>query len=161
MYLAEIVEVAIGLVVVYFLVSMASSQILEWFSQLFVWRSRDLEAAIRAMILNEPMDVPLIRPIRWLWQKTTGRFKGSAADSGKEAETLVGQLYKHPLIRSLASKYPILGTEIKPAYIPTRAFALALFDAVMTAGTRPGASRGRWRPSATQLANCPAPISRS
>jgi hypothetical protein len=157
MYLAELAEVAIGLVVVYFLVSMASSQILEWFSQFFVWRSRDLEAAIRAMILNEPMDVPVIRPIRWLWRNITGRFKGAAADSGKEAEKLIEQLYKHPLIKSLASKYPILGTEIKPAYIPTRAFALALFDAVMTAGTEASRIQGTLATVRNTVSQLPGP----
>lgn len=56
MYLAELVEVAIGLVVVYFLTSLASSQILEWLAQFLKWRSRDLETAIRGMILNEEIE---------------------------------------------------------------------------------------------------------
>jgi len=142
MYLAELVEVAIGLVVVYFLVSMASSQILEWLAQFFNWHSRDLETAIRAMILNEPVDLPVSRPLRWLFQKLGGLFKHATAAAAPEAEKIIQQLYDHPLLKPLAGKHPILRTEVKPTYIPTRAFALALFDTVMTAGTEASRIQG-------------------
>jgi len=130
MYLAELVEVAIGLVVVYFLVSMASSQVLEWFSQVLQWRSRDLEAAIRGMVLNQSVEP---RMFGGVIQGVRQLLKGKTPEKPQEA--IIRKLYDHPLIKPLSGRTSVLGKIIKPANIPSRAFALALFDTVMTAGT--------------------------
>jgi hypothetical protein len=133
MYLAELVEVAIGLVVVYFLVSMASSQILEWISQGLKWRSRDLETAIRGMILNQSVEPRMFGGLIQL-------FKGKIPE--KAEDEIIKKLYEHPLIKPLYGKSSLLGKTIEPTNIPTRTFALALFDTVMTAGTEASRIQG-------------------
>jgi len=132
MYLAELAEVAIGLVVVYFLVSMASSQILEWISQFLGWRAQDLETAIRGMILNQPVESRMFSGLVTFVK----RLREQEPADTSPAANIIAQLYDHPLIKPLGSGIDWLGREIKPANIPTRAFALALFDTVISAGTQ-------------------------
>jgi hypothetical protein len=132
MYLAELTELAIGLVVVFFLVSMASSQILEWVSQFLRWRSHDLETAIRGMILNQPVEPRMFSGLGSLIQKLYQLVTGKAAPKDPAGE-IVKRLYEHPLIKPLSN--PGIIGPAKPANIPARTFALALFDVVMTAGT--------------------------
>jgi len=140
MYLAELVEVAIGLVVVYFLVSMASSQILEWISQFLGWRAQDLETAIRGMILNQPVESRmfsgLVTFVKRLGKQETPDPSPAANIIQSRAANIIKQLYDHPLIKPLGSGIDWLGRDIKPANIPSRTFALALFDTVMSAGTQ-------------------------
>jgi hypothetical protein len=129
MYLAELVEMAIGLVVVFFLVSMASSQILEWASQFLRWRSHDLESAIRGMILNQPVEPSMFSGLTSQIQRLYRRVTRKAPPDEIKGEWIIKQLYEHPLIK------PLSKAGMKPSNIPTRSFALALFDTVMTAGT--------------------------
>lgn len=150
MYLAELVEVAIGLVVVYFLVSMASSQILEWVSQVLHWRSHDLESAIRGMILNQSVEPRMFSglagKVRGLAQGVYRRVTGKTAPE-HPAEEIIKRLYGHPLIKPLAK------AGIKPASIPARTFALALFDTVMTAGTEASRIQGALAAVQSQVGN--------
>ena len=153
MYLAELVEVAIGLVVVYFLVSMASSQILEWISQLLGWRAQDLETAIRGMILNQPIESRMFSGLVTLVKRL---FKQGTPDTPEAY--LVKQLYDHPLIKPLFGPgRDLLGGEIKPANIPTRAFALALFDTVMTAGAEASRIQGALATVRNTVSQLPSP----
>ena len=102
-----LIETAIGLFFVFILISLASSQIVEWIASYQRWRAKDLEKTIRMMLYD-----PAI-------QKSMD----------KEALILADKLYEHPLIASLAPP----GS--KPSYIPAGKFALALFDVIVTAGT--------------------------
>ena len=110
------VEIAIGIVTVWLILSMGVSAILEWISGLLKWRSRDLEVAIRDLL-----------------------EEGIKGDSPHLAKAL----YDHPLIASLSKgKSPtwfqrkvLKMEESIPSYIPDRSFGLALFDLLMTAGT--------------------------
>src|SRR6266487_3643743 len=102
-----LIETAIGLFFVFILISLASSQIVEWIASYRRWRAKDLEKTIRTMLYD-----PAI-------QKNVD----------KEALLLANKLYEHPLIASLAPP----GS--KPSYIPASKFALALFDVIVTAGT--------------------------
>ncbi len=128
MYLQEILEVGIGLVFVWLIISVAAMQFQEWVATLFKWRSNNLEAALRSMLAGEN------------------------AQANQLAGDLIQKLYNHPLIKSLA-KDPGKGEsrwvgflnffrkdkdKIKaglPSYIPNSKFSLALFDIVMNAGT--------------------------
>ena len=102
-----LIETAIGLFFVFLLMSLVSSQIVEWIASYRRTRAKDLEKTIRAMLQDPKI------------QKNID----------KEALVLADKLYEHPLIASLARP----GS--KPSYIPAGKFALALFDVILTAGT--------------------------
>jgi hypothetical protein len=66
MFGSTILDVAIGLIFIYFLLSMITSHINELISQMFSWRSKDLEAGIRTMLAdpnlaNKVWNHPMIR----------------------------------------------------------------------------------------------------
>ena len=119
-----LIETAIGLFFVFLLISLLSSQLVEWVAGYRGWRAKELEKAIRAM-LHDP-DV----------QKNID----------KEALVLADKLYEHPLIASLARPGR------KPSYIPAGKFALALFDVLLTAGTEVS-TIGRARVALEQVKN--------
>lgn len=97
MNLGVIIEVAIGLIFIWLILSLSTIQIQEWVASLLKFREKDLEKSIGQMLANP---------------KLTEEF------------------YNHPFIRALFEK-----PGKKPAYIPPREFAQALFNIVLTAGT--------------------------
>lgn len=112
MFGSEVLDVAIGLIFVYLLLSLVCSSVNELIEAWLKKRSTDLERGIREL-LKDP--------------KGTG---------------LVKQLYNHPLVSNLfvgtydpkAIKNGIYkGKASLPAYIPARNFALAIMDIVMPA----------------------------
>jgi len=121
MYLEELVEVAIGLVLVYMVMSITVSAIQEWFSGLFKKRANNLEAILRTM-LAESSHPALGSSKKSLLKKPQNDASGAGFDFTR-------RLYQHPLIKTLAKVGEL------PSYIPADKFALALFDTVMTAGT--------------------------
>jgi len=116
MYLEELVGVAVGLILVYLLISVAVMSLQEWITGWMNKRSRDLETILREM-LAETLTPP-----------ATGLQSG---DKPQPIHTsgILEKLYEHPLIKSLYQ-----GT-IKPSYIPRDKFVLALFDIVISSGT--------------------------
>ncbi len=119
-----LIETAIGLLFVFILMSLVSSQLVEWIASYRRWRAKDLEKAIRAMLHDPEIQKNL----------------------DKEAVVLTDKLYEHPLIASLARP----GS--KPSYIPAGKFALALFDVIVTAGTEVS-TIGRARVGLEQVKN--------
>lgn len=119
-----LIETAIGLFFVFLLMSLVSSQLVEWIASYRRWRAKELEKTIRAM-LHDPKI-----------QK----------DMDEGALVLADKLYEHPLIASLTRP----GS--KPAYIPAGKFALALFDVIITAGTE-ASTIGRARVGLEQIKN--------
>jgi hypothetical protein len=119
-----LIETAIGLFFVFLLMSLVSSQIVEWIASYRGWRAKELEKAIRAMLHD-----PVIQK-----------------NIDKEALILANKLYEHPLIESLARPGR------KPAYIPAGKFTLALFDVIITAGTE-ASTIGRARVGLEQIKN--------
>jgi hypothetical protein len=132
MYLQEILEVAIGLVFMWLIISVASMSIQEWIANVLQWRSNDMEIVIRRMLTGENVRAN---------QAVEGAF-----------QNLGDLLYEHPLIKTLSKdpnwfektwvKFLNLfhkkDTKIvagRPSYIPSSKFSLALFDIVMNAGT--------------------------
>jgi len=101
------IETAIGLLFVFVLMSLLSSQLVEWLAAIQGWRARDLERIIRVMLFDPSVKDKL----------------------NQGALVLTDQLYAHPLIASLARQGD------KPSYIPADKFVLALFDVITTAGT--------------------------
>lgn len=119
-----LIETAIGLFFVFLLISLLSSQIVEWVASYRRWRAKELEKAIRAMLYDPAIQKGL--------------------DEG--ALVLADKMYAHPLIASLARP----GS--KPSYIPAGKFALALFDVIVTAGTEVS-TIGRARLGLEQIKN--------
>lgn len=106
MFGSEMLEVAIGVVFVYLLLSLLCSVLSEEIARVLAMRSGNLEAGIRNL-LNDP-----------------------------SGQGLAGRFYGHPLIKGLARKGWFdrrLGREGRPSYIPSRKFALALMDIVAPA----------------------------
>ena len=116
MYLEELVEVAIGLILIYTVLSLAVSNIQEWISRWVNNRSAFLETTLREM-LAESLKAPAGgRPMdrKRIPENTSG---------------IVEKIYSHPMIKSLYQG------DGRPSYIPADKFVLALFDVVVTAGT--------------------------
>jgi len=112
MNLLTILEVAIGLMFIWFLLSMLVSAIQEFISNQLKWRSRDLEQAIRVMLED-----PVIQ-------------NRSASPSVGQAQSLAEQFYSHPLVRHLSLDI----SQRKPSYIPTSQFAEVVLDLIVDAG---------------------------
>ena len=124
MYLQEILEVAIGLVFVWFVISMFAMTIQEWIASVFSLRANFLETTLLRMFDDPNFDKGFAAWWRRLWNKaarnhTTVDFKNSFAN----------KFYNHRLIKVLSQPYQ------KPSYISTSKFAEVVMDMLLTAGT--------------------------
>jgi hypothetical protein len=114
MYFQEILEVAIGLIFVWLVLSLTMMQVQEWLAGILKWRSNNLENAIMGMIqdpellkefYSHPLIVGLTDPDKRkenFWQKRSQR---------------------------LPKPTP------RPSYIPTEKFATVMLEIVLSAGT--------------------------
>jgi hypothetical protein len=118
MYLEELIEVAIGLIFVWLIMSMAALQVQEVIASLTKKRARDLSGAIRDIVGNETLFKefyahPLLKNIKVPANGSWDRLK----------RWVVG----------------LFGRKIPefedPAYIPASTFATIIFDLVAKAGT--------------------------
>lgn len=121
MNLGVIIEVAIGLIFVWIVLSLTIIQIQEWINVRLDKRARDMEAAIYEMFANPNLkaqfyDHPIIR--------------GLTAKKRKRPSRIPAWFYNHPLVRGFTKEKRKI-----PSYIPSQQFALTLFDIAMTAGT--------------------------
>jgi hypothetical protein len=98
MFGSIVLEVAIGVVFVYLLLSLIVSAVTELLSGLLKWRAQNLRVGIRNLL-----------------------------DSGA-AEEWVKKIYDHPLIQSLCPPSKPGATKKGPSYIPSRTFAVALVE---------------------------------
>jgi len=121
MNLGPIIEVAIGLIFVWIVLSLTTIQVQEWITTRLDKRAKDLEDAIEEMLANENLkaqfyDHPVIR--------------GLTAKKRRQPSQTATWFYRLPLVRGFTKEKRKL-----PSYIPRQQFALALFDIAMTAGT--------------------------
>ncbi len=121
MNLGAIVEVAIGLIFVWIVLSLTIIQIQEWINVRLDTRARDMEEAIHEMLANPNLkaqfyDHPVIR--------------GLTSKKRKEPSRVPAWFYRYPLLRGFTKEIRKL-----PSYIPAQQFSLALFEITMTAGT--------------------------
>jgi len=104
MFGSAVLEVAIGLTLVYLLFSLVCSAINEFIARLLKWRSKTLEDGIKSML-------------------------GDLEIGG--GQLVKDKIYNTPLFKGLIGKGKAwTGRDIKPTYIPSRTFALALLDVV-------------------------------
>lgn len=122
MDLGAIIDVAIGIIFVWIVLSLTTIQIQEWFTtEVLDKRARDMEKAIYEMLANPNLkdqlyDHPVIR--------------GLTAKKRRRLSIIPERFYKYPLVRGFTEERRKI-----PSYIPSQQFALTLFDVAMTAGT--------------------------
>ncbi|TMD22621.1 MAG: hypothetical protein E6J04_21535, partial [Chloroflexi bacterium] len=116
MFGSYILEVAIGLVFVYMLVSLLCSTINEQvIARFFNLRANTLEAGIKNML-------------------------AAIGTPGGALDTVVEQVYENPRIKAL-SQNAASDKSRKPSYIPADAFALALIDVVQAYKDNPNSAK--------------------
>jgi hypothetical protein len=121
MNLGAVVEVAIGLIFVWIVLSLATIQIQESINVRLDKRARDMEDAIHEMLANPNLKAQLYdHPI----------IRGLTAKKRKEPSRIPTWLYRYPILRGFTKEIRKL-----PSYIPSQQFSLALFEITMTAGT--------------------------
>ena len=113
MHLGAIVEVAIGLIFVWIVLSLTIIQIQEWINVRLDKRARDMEEAIHEMLANPNLkaqfyDHPVIR--------------GLTSKKRNEPSRIPTWFYRYPLLRGFTKELRKL-----PSYIPSQQFSLALF----------------------------------
>src|SRR5262245_20232391 len=113
MFGLQILDIAIGLIFVYLVLSLICTTVSELLAGLFNRRSRNLFMGIRRLLEDETVRL--------------GNPKDAADEKGKG---LVDLFYAHPLIKALSGRQTQGEAKTKPSYIPSRTFALALLDIV-------------------------------
>lgn len=121
MNVGAIVEVAIGLIFVWIVLSLTIIQIQEWINTLLDTRAKDMQDAIHEMLANPNLksqfyDHPVIRSL--------------TAKKRKVPSFIPRRFYNYPIVRGFTQEKRKI-----PSYIPSQQFALSLFDIAMTAGT--------------------------
>ena len=107
MFGSSVLEVAIGVVFVYLLLSLIVTAVTELISGFLKWRANNLWRGLHNLL-----------------------------DSG-EAATWVNALYDHPLVNGMAHPSQFTGSPKGkgPSYIPSRTFAVALLDVLKDSGS--------------------------
>lgn len=118
---STVLEVIIGMIFVYLLLSLLCSAVAEYLESLLGFRASDLRKGIELLLNDSPET-----------KKSADNTEGSA-DKTDQGVDLAQRLYEHGLIR------PLYRTANKlPSYIPSRTFALALWN--MAGGGAGGSS---------------------
>jgi hypothetical protein len=121
MNLGAIVEVAIGLIFVWIVLSLTIIQIQEWINVRLDKRARDMEEAIHEMLANPNLKAQLYdHPV----------IRGLTSKKRNEPSRIPAWFYRYPILRGFTKEIRKL-----PSYIPSQQFSLALFDITITAGT--------------------------
>jgi len=118
MFGSEMLEVAIGLVFVYLLLSLICSVLNEWIARVFGMRSKTLKSGIRALLADD-------QAVEKLYGHTI--IKGLAQQGWYN--DLVNLIRRLPLVEKVVQE-----SEAVPSYISGQDFALALFDTLQEAG---------------------------
>jgi hypothetical protein len=145
---STMLEVAIGMIFVYLLMSLLCSAFGELINSLLRFRSKDLEKGIRRLLDNTPIGhtgflaplkrfhewinspratglIPLLRRFQAAYNRLRDRTvvspRGGAVVSSLAVPKLSDKFFSHPLIKPLFEGR-------KPSYIPARTFSLALWN---------------------------------
>jgi hypothetical protein len=124
MFGSEIFEVGIGLALIYLLMSLICTVLIEWTASILALRADTLESGIRKL-LNGSRAKP----------QPGGANVGEAG--ALTPNDLAATLYNHPLIQGLARKTFIdqisprrRASYARPSYIPSRVFSVVLLDSL-------------------------------
>ncbi|HEX8693619.1 MAG TPA: hypothetical protein VF746_14445 [Longimicrobium sp.] len=121
MFGLEFLEIVIGLMFVYLLLSLLATALNEYVAALLNLRGKELARGL-GRLLDDIDDDDAVKKA----------LDGIGAGAGAAAATLTEQFYNHRLIRPLATRRGWLfrgkNTPRLPSYIPARTFAMALLD---------------------------------
>lgn len=123
MDLSRMLDVAIGLIFVFLLLSILASWIQESIAALLKTRSKDLVRTIERLFNPNLAKTEGVKKL-----ETT--FQEGLPASGKLKRDPVKAVYEHPLIRSLCRS-----PKAQPSYIAAREFSVALVDLVVASGS--------------------------
>src|SRR5436190_9590674 len=153
MFNSDIMDLAIGMIFVYLLLSLmcsAANEVIElWLKN----RAADLEKGLRELVITQTVQDPLLRR---MGNRLKGLWKGGSPSTETAAkiaaDAWMTELYDHPLLNGLYEgtyqhflnykNRTALGRLIRrifllspklPSYIPKRNFALAIMDLVAPA----------------------------
>jgi hypothetical protein len=124
MYLQEILEIAIGLVFVWFVISMFAMTIQEWIASLLNFRAKYLESTLLRMLDDPDYESGIGVKWRKLWSKAARNSKMIDFEN-----SFTKSFYNHRLIRVLSMPHK------RPSYVSVGKFADVIFDMLLTAGT--------------------------
>lgn len=145
MFGSAILDVAIGMIFLYLLLSLICSAVNEMIEAWLNNRSNDLEHGVFRLLADSDSQLPTY----WgnLWNRLRGalHLREKPAEVHQPTSGLASRLYGHGLVRCL---YP--NSHNLPAYIPAGTFALALMDLLAPVYGASGATKssGGMTPSA-------------
>ncbi|HEX7668341.1 MAG TPA: hypothetical protein VF395_02100 [Polyangiaceae bacterium] len=125
---SHLIDVVVGLVLLYALLSVVASALLELVASALAWRAKDLESALRIM-LGHTKDWNGAH-LQWFFggggfsSKRTALGATPQAGKAGEATTAADRVLSHPLV---GGAVPTKGA---PSYVSSQNFALAVFDVV-------------------------------
>ncbi len=114
MFNSGILDVLIGLTIIYIQMSLVCTAINEMISAMLRKRAHDLEYGIRMLLNDKGGKLGFFQRIKSRYRKV----------EDENAATLTGNFYSHPLITALRPNGKT------PSYIPARTFALTLIDLI-------------------------------
>lgn len=121
MDIGVMLDVAIGIIFVWIVLSLSTIQIQEWITTALDKRAKDMEDAIHEMLANPNLkDQFYEHPV----------IRGLTARKRSEPSRIPAWFYRYPILRGFTKEKRKL-----PSYIPSQQFALALFDIAITANT--------------------------
>ena len=133
MQLNVVVDVVIGLMVLFWIVATTASFIVEAFSSFFNLRGKALEMFVREMLWGSEVGATMRKSLTW-FPRRAGTERADARGAGLQVAGLDAEHAKldiadHPLIRRLAKPAEMVGgIDTPPSYIPSHLFAKALLD---------------------------------
>lgn len=121
MYLQEILEVGVGLVFLWLVISIAAMQLQEWLANLLRWRGRDLKRAIGKMLADAQL---------------TEAFYSHQVIRGLSKDLSWNDLLWQQIVNGLRRlmRRPPRSAEHLPSYIPSSEFVRTLFDLLLERG---------------------------
>lgn len=152
----EILDVVIGLILVYLVLSLFATALNEYISAVFNLRGKELARGLYRLLDDVDERGAITSALDGLTLRNV------------DAASLTERLYAHPLIRPLATRRGSISFWRKsprlPSYIPARTFAMALLDTLgvrdADASLAPPAAGAPPAPGADQPATLPGGISR-
>jgi hypothetical protein len=129
---SAILDVAVGMVFVYLLVSLVVSAASELIASMLKWRATNLWQGINNLLrepgaLEDKKDSGLMGGLKRLLQRISNLGGGPEKPEDKknsDSAPMAAALYDHPLVKRLAQPGKL------PSYIPSRTFVLVLLDLV-------------------------------
>ena len=136
---SDILAVAIGMVFIYLLFSMATTFVVEWIAGLFQLRGRNLANAIMLLLNPNTLKLEGKKQFDQVWDSWEPILKRNAVPDtrsplnisieAKLNENILHAFYVHPFITSLSQPGKL------PSYISSQNFSAALLDLVSRAST--------------------------